>query len=360
MLRSILQYVELTPRIRGKKSFLLVKSDYDSMISAESISTAFRRLEGTKYRPYISQLLMGEFDLGKTEENLTKAYQDEFNFVLSKLKNKKAKEFFEEFNRYYELKCLASILKSIILGVKWEEALKYVTPFGKIDLSTCKSLIEGKNVKNVLQLIQEKLLVRELEKTMKEIEDPSKQTQKLELVITKHAFTKIWEKLLQLKGRDKLCIKLVGINVDMLNIMTVLRLKKLELKPEEIEAYIIPVYHLLNEKDVKRAISATTEKDSIKVFVASRYVDVISPLTGTYEVREDLSVFEIALKRYHARECERVFYQPFFHLGEALAYLYLKWYEVKDLIAIIAGKYFGLTADKIEYSLVLHQPPHPV
>jgi len=206
-----------------------------------------------------------------------------------------------KYDKYYELKCLASILKSIILGVKWEEALKYVTPFGKIDLSTCKSLVEGKNVKNVLQLIQEKLLVRELEKTMKEIEDPSKQTQKLELVITKHAFTKIWEKLLQLKGRDKLCIKLVGINVDMLNIMTVLRLKKLELKPEEIEAYIIPVYHLLNEKDVKRAISATTEKDSIKVFVASRYVDVISPLTGAYEVREDLSVFEIALKRYHAR-----------------------------------------------------------
>jgi len=71
-------------------------------------------------------------------------------------------------------------------------------------------------------------------------------------------------------------------------------------------------------------------------------------------------LFELALKRYHAKECERVFFQPFFHLGEALAYLYLKWYEVKDLIAILAGKYFGLSADKVESLLILHQPPYPI
>lgn len=360
MIKSIYEYGELTIRIRGKKSFMLVKSDYDAMLNAENIQTALRRLEGTRYHPYISQMLIEEFNLSKTEENLVKAYLDEFNFVFSKLKNRKALEFFQEFNRSLELKTIASIIKSIVLGVSREKALEYTIPFGKIGSVTCRKLIEEKNVKNVLQLIGEKPVIREVEKIISETEDPVLQVNMVELAINKHSLIKVWEKLGELKGRDKKSLRLVGIAIDISNIMTVLRLKKLELKPDEIEVYIIPVYCMLREGEVKRAITATNDTEALKVFVSGRYVNVISPLMSVYEVRKDLSLFEIALKRYHVKECERIFFQPFFHLGEALAYLYLKLYEVKDLIAILTGKYFNLPVDKIEYSLILHQPPHPI
>jgi len=360
VIKSIYEYGELTVRIRGKKSFMLVKSDYDAMLGAESIQAALRRLEGTRYHPYISQMLIEEFNLGKTEESLTKAYIDEFNFVLSKLKNRKALEFFQELNRSLELKTITSIIKSIVLGVSWEKALEYTVPFGKIDSVTCRKLIEEKNVKNVLQLIEEESLAREIEKIMSETEDPILQGNMIELAINKHSSMKIWEKLTELKGRDKQCIRLVGIVIDISNMMATLRLKKLELKPDEIETHIIPVYYMLGEKEVKRAVTASNDAEALKVFVSGKYVDVISPLMSAYEVRKDLSLFEIALRRYHAKECERIFFQPFFHLGEALAYLYLKLYEVKDLIAILTGKYFNLPVDKIEYSLVLHQPPYPI
>ena len=360
MIKSIYEYGELTVRVRGKKSFMLVKSDYDAMVSAENIQTALRRLEGTKYQPYISQMLIEEFNLGKAEENLTKAYLDDFNFILSKLKNRRAIEFFREFNRLFEFKTLASIFRSIVLGVGWEKALEYTVPFGRLDSSTCRRLIEEKNVKNVFGFIEDENLIKEVEKIVGEVEDPILQANMVELALNRYALERVWEKLLRLKGRDRLAVKLVGITIDTLNIMAVLRLKKLEFKPDEIETFLIPIFYMLKDKEVKRAVTASNDVDALNVFASGKYVNVISPLLSRYEVRKDLSLFEVALKRYHAKECERIFFQPFFHLGEALAYLHLKMYEVKDLISILTGKYFGLSADKIEYSLVLHQPPYPI
>ena len=49
-----------------------------------------------------------------------------------------------------------------------------------------------------------------------------------------------------------------------------------------------------------------------------------------------------------------------FHLGEILAYLYLKFYEIKDLVAILAAKAMGVPAEKAELNLVLHQPIYPI
>ena len=358
-MRKITDYIELTVRVRGKKSFMLVKSDYDNMLTAENVQSALRRLEGSKYQPYISQLLIGEFSIDNVEDNLVKAYNDELNFVLSKTKNKAAADFIREFNHLNELKTLGLMLKAILLEITWEEASRFIFPYGKINIEICRNLIEAKNIEEVFKLIGDRPLIRKIREILSNVEDPLLKSIKVELALTKYGLEKVWEKTEKLEGRDKLCIKILGITIDTSNIMAILRLKKLKLGREEIEDYILPVYYMLKEDEVKRALAVENEKDALKVFSSGRYVNIISPLIPTYEVKNDLSIFEIALKRYHAKECERIFYQPFFHLTEAFAYLYLKLYEVKDLITILVGKQFNIPPSEIEYLLTLHQPPYP-
>ncbi|RLI02319.1 hypothetical protein DRO30_02835 [Candidatus Bathyarchaeota archaeon] len=358
-MRKITDYIELTVRVRGKKSFMLVKSDYDNMLTAENVQSALRRLEGSKYQPYISQLLIGEFSIDDVEDNLVKAYNDELNFVLSKTKNKAAADFIREFNHLNELKTLGLMLKAILLEITWEEASRFIFPYGKINIEICRNLIEAKNIEEVFKLIGDRFLIRKIREILSNVEDPLLKSIKVELALTKYGLEKVWEKTEKLEGRDKLCIKILGITIDTSNIMAILRLKKLKLGREEIEDYILPVYYMLREDEVQRALAVENEKDALKVFSSGRYVNIISPLIPTYEVKNDLSIFEIALKRYHAKECERIFYQPFFHLTEAFAYLYLKLYEVKDLITILVGKHFNIPPSEIESLLTLHQPPYP-
>ncbi len=358
-MRKITDYIELTIRVRGRKSFMLVKSDYDSMLTAESVQSALRRLEGSKYQPYVSQFFTGEFNVEDVEDSLVKAYNDELNFILSKTKNKVAANFIREFNRLNELKTLGLVLKAILLEISWKEASRFIFPYGKISIEACRNLVEAKNVEEVFKLMGDESLIGKIRGVLSSVEDPLLKSTKIELTLTKYGVENIWEKAGKLKGRDKLCIKILGVTIDSSNIMAILRLKKLKLRRGEVEDYILPVYYMLTEDEVERALAVENEKDALKVFSSGRYVNIISPLIPTYEVKNDLSIFEIALKRYHAKECERIFYQPFFHLTEAFAYLYLKLYEVKDLITILVGKQFNIPPSEIEYLLTLHQPPYP-
>ncbi|MHC1586810.1 MAG: V-type ATPase subunit [Candidatus Hecatellaceae archaeon] len=359
MLKKVLDYGYLTPRVRGKRSFLLVKGDYDAMLAAENPSAALRRLEGTRYKDYIAPLTLEEFDLFKAERALIQSYQDEVGFVVKNLKEDAAKSFFEEFTHLLELRALIGVVKSILLGIPWREASSYIFPFGRLSMELCQSLVEGRNVKRALEAVKDKRLERAVEEALETVEEASKKSIKVETVITRYAYERLWEKAALLKGRDQVCLRLLGIQADTTNIMTVLRMKKLGFTVEQVMESLIPVYFKVSEEEFRAAASTATEKDAMKNFTGTYYAPTISPLLSVYEVRNDLTLFEIAFKRLHASECRRAFYQPF-HLGEAFAYLYLKLYEVRDLIAILAGKAMRIPPDRIEPNLILHQPPHPI
>jgi vacuolar-type H+-ATPase subunit C/Vma6 len=359
MLMSAYQYGFVNARVRGRKSFMLVKSDYNALLSAENIQAAVRKLEGTNYQPYITQLTMEEFNIAKVEENLTRAFQSEVHRILTNLKDKRAIALFRQLHHDLELKCMITILKSIILDISWEDTSRYIIPYGKVDSSTCKELVDGKNLQNAVRRLGSRL-AEEILKITKETTSPAEQALEVEAAIERYSSMRIWESANALGGRNRYCIRLIGIVSDKLNIMTVLRMKKLGLKSDEIHSYLTPNYYRVKAEDLKRAVEATSEKDAIKIFTAGHYVDVISPLVSIYEVKEDLSTVEKALERYHADRCEKTFMKSTFTLGEPLAFLYLRWYEVRDLIAILIGKNFGMPRDRIEQALVLHQPPHPV
>jgi len=360
MLRSTYRYGPLTARVRGRKSFMLVKSDYDAMLTSENVQAALRRLEKSQYQRFVAPLLIGESSMGKAEENLNKAYQAEFNFILSNLRDREAIGFFNEVNRSLELRSIAALLKSIILSVDWGRAVDYLFPCGEIDASSCRTLIESKDFKKAVQLIKEKLLARDINRIWEEAEDPARKALEVEVAIDAYASKRVWERLNGFRGRDRECTKLTGIALDTTNIMTVLRMKKLGFQQALIEKYLIPIQYRMRKDELERAVAAPTEKDSIKMLTAGFYVNIVSPLISTYAVKEDLSLFEIAFKRFHSNLCEKIFIHPFFHLGVALAYLYLKWYEVRDLIAILTGKHLGLASERIALYLTLHQPPHPI
>ncbi|MEM3736712.1 MAG: V-type ATPase subunit [Candidatus Bathyarchaeia archaeon] len=360
MLSSVYKYGELSPRARGKKSRLLVKSDYDAMLGAESVQAILRRLEGTPYAPYVSSAALGELDILKVEHSLMKSYEADLNFFVSRLKDNNAINFLGEFSNSIRRRCIAQIVKSIILEIPWEKASNFIHPYRDIDAAACKSLVESKNVKPVLKLLGDGILEAKIWDLVKEIVNPVRQALEVEQTIIKYTSIMEWEKARGLKGRDRQCTELLGVTFDMVNIMVVLRMKKMGFKPSDIEEYFIPALHRVTEKELKKAAAAATEKDSLKVFTSGYYINVISPLLGAYEINEDLSIFEVAFKRYHANECGRVFFQRFFHLTEILAYLYMKLYEVRDLMAIIVAKHLGLPSEKAERQLVLHQPPHPL
>lgn len=352
-------YKDLTPRVRVRRSFLLVKGDYTAILRAENVQTILRRLEATPYRHYISKILSEEFTPEKAEEALIQAYYDDIRLILTLLNNRKAIDFFKEIHRSVELETISAVLKSILLSVVWEKATRTIVPFGTLDQATAKGLIESANLRKALQLLKESELVKRIEKVLQETEDLTTQALEIGAAIGRHTSETIWKKTKALDLQDLLVAKLVGITFDTANIMLTLRMKKLGFKPTDIEQYLIPNAFKLSRDELRRSASAPSVKDAVKVFTGGYYVNVIAPSLGTFETTNDLMIFETALKRYHATECDKAFIQ-IFTLGEGVAYMYLKWYEIHDLLSMLIGKHLGLSPEKIERHLVLHQVPHPM
>lgn len=352
-------YKDLTPRIRVRRSFLLVKGDYTVILRAENVQTILRRLETTSYRPFISKLLSEEFTAEKAEESLIHAYHADIQLILSLINNRKAIDFFKEIHRSVELDAVGAVLKSILLSVAWEKASKTIIHFGSVDQTTAKSLVDTANLKKALQLLKEIELAKKVEKVLQETEDPTVQALEIDAVIVRHTSDTIWKKTKSLDLQDLLVTKLIGITYDIANIMLTLRMKKLGFKPTDVEQYLIPNSFKLSKDELRRASSTPSVKDAVKVFTGGYYVNVIAPLLGTFETTDDLMIFETALKRYHAAESDKAFMQ-IFTLGEGVAYMYLKWYEIHDLLSMLIGKHLGSSSDKIERHLVLHQTPHPL
>lgn len=352
-------YKDLTPRVRVRKSNMMVKSDYTALVRAENVQTILRKLETTPYKPYATQLLTEEFTPERVEDSLIRSYHVEVQFLLTQLTKKKAIDVFKGLNNLFEMEALSGVAKLILLNTAWESAAGTVLPHGKVDLGTSKSLVEGKNLKRVIQMIKDESLVREIERILQEAKDPTRQALDVELAIKSFGAVDLWKKLKALEGADVMALRMFGIWYDSLIIVSVLRMMKLGFKSSDMERSLPPVNFKVSRDDIKRAISAPSVKDAVKSFTSGYYVNVISPLLTAFEVSEDITLLEVAFRRFHAGECQRVFSQ-IFNLGEGVAYVYLKWYEIRDLIAIIVGKYLGMHAEEIERHLVLHQPPHPI
>lgn len=354
-----------SPRIRGRKSFFLVKSDYDAMLAAETAQAALRRLEGTRYQTMIAPLLVEEFNPTRVEGVLMKTLERDVKLVIESLRKGSftgdAIALFQALHRSFELRPVATAIKSILLGTPWEQASTHLYPYGEVDVDKCRALIEAKDIKEALPLLGDNELIAAVEGDLKvEAEKPELQALAVEATIERFRVMRVWEKAVAaLKGKRN-AARLIGIPSDMVVATSLFRLKKLGFTPNEIDAHLPAFRYQIPNEDLKRAELATTEKDSIKLLAATPYVDMIAPLIGAYEVREDLSIFEVAFKRYHAEECRKVFPKGLFQITEPLAYIYLRFYEVTDLIALLLGKHLGLPSEKIEAMLTLHQPLHPI
>jgi len=64
---------------------------------------------------------------------------------------------------------------------------------------------------------------------------------------------------------------------------------------------------------------------------------------------------EFALNRSHAKACVNVFAGSPFNVGLALAFLFLKNYELRDLFGLINAKMNNVPSERTLESLVLYQ-----
>jgi len=332
------------------RSSMLTSNQYEELLRARGVDGFMTRLRETSYGPLLSKL-----PLRIKTEDVEKALLTHYYQLLEKVAvatPQFSKKFLKAFLRKHELNCLKAIIKAIVCNVDVEEALRVIVPVGRYDLNTCRIILEARDISRVFEFLEPDL-VNNIAITVKSLEKTSS-TVPLEAAIDKYAVVQLWNSLREVSGYDReVAEHLIGVEVDSVNVMSVLRMRELGMKTEDVEKLLTPCYYYVPHNSLISMSLASSTLEAIEFLKDSPYRPLA--IKASKEPDHALSILEVGFKRHLAEDCEKALLGDRFHLGTLISFLNLKFYEVFDLITMLNGKVEGFEIREIREALILHQ-----
>jgi len=353
------KYKRVMPKITVAKLKLMEPKKITGLVgmSLHHISSV---LEKTPYKTEISEVNAKGLGSISMEDALLQ------NFIktceeLMEMSPKDVRLLLSTFLMKFEANCVKTILRAKKAELDVDEAMKYIMPVGRLDEARCRKTLEiSENIADVVDSLSDMEYGSMLEKAFAVYEE-TKIFYILEVALDRHVYSKIWRAIRKLRGLDKKIARTVtGLEIDSANVKTILRCKAMEISEEQIRRYLIPVSEVFGEKELEEAMRGLDMQSFINslVILAKRAMarDYQYIFTEIQELHvTSLTTLETILDRGLVETNLRMLkrYTAFFNIGLILAFLNLKWFEVKNLRAIIRGSEAGIPPDRVKKLLIL-------
>ena len=263
----------------------------------------------------------------------------------------------------FEANCVKALLRAKEAELSVEEAMKYIMPVGSLSEARCRNILENsENIADVIDSLSDMEYGSVLEKAfavyMKE-----KAFYLIEVALDRHVYHKIWRATVKFRGLDKKIARtVIGLEIDSVNVKTILRCKAMGISENQIRRYLIPASEVFGEKELQEAMSCSDMQSTIDSLVESAKRARARDHQYIFKELQELHVtslttVETILDRGLVETNLRIMkrYTPFFNVGLLLAFLNLKWFEVKNLRAIIRGADAGIAPDRVKKLLILQR-----
>ncbi|MEM0240450.1 MAG: V-type ATPase subunit [Candidatus Nezhaarchaeales archaeon] len=337
------RYAYGVARVRAKRSFMLKPEDYESMLRAPTFHQALAHLRS------ISDL--GK-DLPQTDnpQDIEKHLLDKFTYILWTLVESvgdRAKDFLETAFSKYEYETLKALLKAKFLELPRDEVSLVAPPLGRYSGALYASLVSARNVEQAIDLLPDANLRSLLRVSLRQAE-AIKSPIPIEVAIDKLLYNQLWRLADELMKSDRKWIRhLLGIEIDIKNILVLVRGKFLGLQPSALEGMLLPLSYRL-QLDLKSLASQSTTS-VLQSLAATYYGKAISPLArDAMEIERNLQLLWI-------KENEAVFLHYPFTLAVFYAFANLKYAELKDVRAILLSKLANLPPQKVLPLIIRHR-----
>jgi V/A-type H+-transporting ATPase subunit C len=164
-----------------------------------------------------------------------------------------------------------------------------------------------------------------------------------------HAFYKSLDRAVAFESKLQDTQKLIGIDIDSYNILSVLRGKFWGLSPNEVHELIVTTTSKVPKDVLQRMINTEKIQEAISELSGTIYKELI-PRNAANDI-DAIMQLESAFQKESLRRIMNS-YRTVFTVGNLLASIKLMAYEIKNLGAIAAGVEQKIMADKIIASLV--------
>jgi V/A-type H+/Na+-transporting ATPase subunit C len=164
-----------------------------------------------------------------------------------------------------------------------------------------------------------------------------------------HAFYKSLDKAVAFESKLQDEQKLIGVDIDSYNILSVLRGKYWGLSPNEINDLIVTTTSKVPKDVLQRMINTEKIQEAISELAGTIYKELI-PRNAANDI-DAVMQLESAFQKESLRRTMNS-YRTVFTVANMLASIKLISYEIKNLAAIAAGVEQKISTDKIMASLI--------
>ncbi|QGU95697.1 V-type ATP synthase subunit C [Clostridium bovifaecis] len=327
---SNIDYVQAVPRIRSIENKMLDRAKVERLVDSSSAEEAFKILQETTYGALMSNVKRPEDYEVILSEELKRLY----SFMYEIAPDKRLIDIMSLRYDYHNIKV---ILKGEALNKDFSELL---IPVGTIRVSDLKTYIINKDYRDLSPIMREG--IETSRKTFEDEKDP----QKIDIILDRFMYKDMHFRAEALN--ESYLIKFVEMNIDLINIRTLVRVKK-QNKPRKFLEEVLLENGKLDRENLVEMLNGTIENITNKL-QNSDYIDVIKSGLEEYTQSKNLNVFEKLSDNFIMSFIRDAKYVSF-GVEPLLAYIFAKENEIKVVRIIMVGKLNNINADVIRERL---------
>ena len=337
---GVAKYAYAYARVRVRLAECLSAGKLRSLAEAKDWSEFFSSLLDSGYKERLARLTPEKADTRTLEIALREDLVAAYEMVLRSVHAKKLRNFFYELFRRLEVKNLKALLRAKMRGFPVDTSSFYpVEGFFKRRIS---ALADAESLDALFNRLNEPY------KSVLQAHIASGNILVLEHALDEEIYGAIFERAKQLSAEDERIVhSLVGSEIDIVNIMTILRCKKDGIPAEEVRnLFLLPQFAFkFKQEDARDAIFAENVADAVQSLPED--FKFLEESLAEYEVENSLVPFENALWRNFYEHVRDVLRGYPLNIGTIVGFLYLKEMEIRNIRAIAVCKEHGIPSENV-------------
>lgn len=331
-------------RVMVMKGGLLKPAAYDRLAKL-SLDGLLKHLNGTDYAREIQRLAIQHQGIRLLElalqENMARAY--------GKLRTISPPEFGMLFDTHLfrrDIEDIKIILRGVSAGIPKDEIRRRVIPvhfseaqYGKLILS---STVE--DVLNQLPFLPPGSFADALSRYRS-----TKSLTLVENVLDRHLYSMMLKRVKALPQHLQVVRGFLLLELDLMNLMAILRLKEAGLPPEAIKRMVLMGEGRIEESLMRQIVGADIVP-AIRLIKTSPYGSLFQRLD---EEHPDLAAAENELERFKLKESTKFLHRQPLTADAILGYLFAKEAEVRNLLLLGKASHLGLGSEFVRRNLVV-------
>ncbi len=343
-------YSYVTARVKAKKSLLISKDNYPKLLLMD-LNEIGRFLGETQYKVEMTELAtkydgVNLIELG-TSKNLARVFTDILEYSKGDLR-----DMLESYLKRWDMWNIKTVLRGKYYGASTEDIQEDIVAAGKFSEEYINVLISLETVEDVLKELKSKEGLVIPDGIVAEYNE-TKTLAPLEDYLDRLYYDDVLECVKCRNKAERLFKQFLRKEVDITNLMTLLKLKKEGLTPEKPEKYFIEGGEELDIKTLVGLSKAESMDQVVSELTKYSYYAETKEALEEFKQTGSLSAVALAMQRQLLRSSEKFSHIYPLSVLPILDYMLRKKQEVDNIRIIARCKESELGPDQIKKLLVM-------